>query len=43
MEVCRYGGADTSEEAYNNPDPLAIINEQCREKNRWHCPFRTER
>lgn len=31
---CGYGGVDTSEEAYNNPDPLAIINEHCTAENR---------
>jgi hypothetical protein len=31
---CGYGGVDTSEEAYNNPSPLAIINEHCTAENR---------
>jgi hypothetical protein len=34
---CGYGGTDTSEEAYNNPDPLAIINEHCTAENRSDC------
>ena len=31
---CGYGGVDTSEEAYDNPSPLAIINEHCTAENR---------
>ena len=31
---CGYGGVDTSQEAYDNPNPLAIINEQCTAENR---------
>jgi len=36
---CGYGGVDTSQEAYNDPSPLAIIGEQCTKKNRWECTF----
>jgi hypothetical protein len=31
---CGYGGVDTSEEAYADPDPLAIIGEGCTKENR---------
>jgi len=36
---CGYGGVDTSEEAYANASPLAIINEQCTKEHSWDCPF----
>mmetsp|Transcript_53873 Transcript_53873/g.127313 ORF Transcript_53873/g.127313 Transcript_53873/m.127313 type:complete len:174 (+) Transcript_53873:3-524(+) len=37
---CGYGGVDTSDEAYNDPiNPLRIIGEECKEENRWDCPF----
>ena len=33
---CGYGGVDTSEEAYNDASPLAIINEKCTKEHRSH-------